>query len=122
MADCFGEPPAKSVSFLRGRSGRWLWPSDCGFRSNRVSMSAACSESERLLNAYGTAVQELFMFQEQHFAALVDGDEDPTRYELLIHMAGEKRQAAKYAYLRHVEEHGCEKAAQEAVAEFAHHI
>jgi len=37
-------------------------------------------------------------------------------------MAGEKRQAAKYAYLRHVEEHGCEKAAQEAVAEFAHHI
>src|SRR5438105_15892440 len=87
--------------------------------SNRVSMSAACSESELLLNAYGTAVQELFMFQEQHFAALVDGDEDATRYELLIHMAGEKRQAAKYAYLRHVEEHGCEKAAQEAVAEFA---
>ena len=85
-------------------------------------MSAACSESERLLNAYGTAVQELFMFQEQHFAALVDGDEDARRYELLIHMAGEKRQAAKYAYLRHVEEHGCEKAAQEAVAEFAQHI
>ena len=62
------------------------------------------------------------MFQEQHFAALVDGDEDAIRYELLIHMAGEKRQAAKYAYLRHVEEHGCEKAAQEAVAEFAQHI
>jgi hypothetical protein len=25
----------------------------------------------------------------------------------LIHMANERKQAAKYAYLRHVEAHGC---------------
>ena len=86
-------------------------------------MSAVCPESERLLNAYRAAVQELFMFQEQHFAALIERNEVATRYELLIHIAGEKRQAAKYAYLRHVEKHGCEKAAQEPITELtAQHI
>ena len=53
-------------------------------------MSAVCPESERLLNAYRAAVQELFMFQEQHFAALIERNEVATRYELLIHVAGEK--------------------------------
>jgi len=53
-------------------------------------MSAVGPESERLLNAYRAAVQELFMFQEQHFAALIERNEVATRYELLIHIAGER--------------------------------
>jgi len=57
-------------------------------------------ENERLLNLFGDAVSELLMFQEQHFIALVGGEPDAERYELLIHMAGEKRQAAKYALCR----------------------
>src|SRR5436189_5086880 len=79
--------------------------------------SVRCPENERLLNAFGEAVQELVLFQEQHFIALVSGDDSAERYELLIHMAGEKRQAAKYAYLHHLEEHGCEIVAQDALAE-----
>jgi hypothetical protein len=76
-----------------------------------------CTENERLLNIFGEAVSELVMFQEQHFIALVNGDPDVDRFEVLIHVAGEKRQAAKYAYLNHIEEHGCERPAQNTLLE-----
>src|SRR5437660_11616364 len=79
--------------------------------------SAQCPENERLLNAFAEAVSELLIFQEQHFIALVNGDPDAERYELLIHMAGEKRQAVKYAYLSHIEEHGCERRVQHTLLE-----
>jgi hypothetical protein len=80
-------------------------------------MSGRCPDNERLLNAFGEAVRELLIFQEQHFVALVNGEADPERYELLIHLASEKRQAAKYAYITHLEEHGCERTAASALVE-----
>src|SRR3954447_24382803 len=70
-----------------------------------------CPENERLLHVFAEAVDELLMFQEQHFHALVNGETDSERYEVLIHLANEKRQAAKYAYLMHLEAHGCERTA-----------
>jgi hypothetical protein len=66
-----------------------------------------CAESRRLLEAFGEAVQELLMLHEQQFLALVDGDLDCHRFDLLIHTASEKKQRAKYAYMHHVESHGC---------------
>jgi len=44
---------------------------------------------------------------EQQFLAIVAGDLDSNRFDLLIHMANEKKQQAKYAYLQHVDTHGC---------------
>ena len=76
-----------------------------------------CEENERLLDVFAEAVHELVIFQEQHFIALVNSDPDAERYELLIYMAGEKRQAAKYTYLNHLEEHGCERRAQDTLFE-----
>ena len=66
-----------------------------------------CEESRRLLDAFGDAVQDLVLLHEQQFLAIVDGDPDPHRFDLLVHMATEKKQAAKYAYLEHQETHGC---------------
>jgi hypothetical protein len=80
-------------------------------------MAATCPQAEQLLHAYGEAVQELILFQEQHFLALMQGDEDSSRFEVLIHLAGERRQNAKYAYLLHLQQHRCERGAVEAVAE-----
>jgi len=37
---------------------------------------------------------ELFMFKNNNFSALVERDEDATRYELLIHVGRRKEQAA----------------------------
>jgi hypothetical protein len=58
------------------------------------------------------------LFHEQQFLALMNGDAELERYEILIHMASEKRQAAKYGYMAHIEAHGCEAPAQAALAEF----
>jgi hypothetical protein len=59
------------------------------------------------LDELGEAVRELLQLHEQQFRAIVDEDSDCTRFDLLIHMANEKKQRVKYAYLRHVEAHGC---------------
>jgi hypothetical protein len=70
---------------------------------------AFCLESRNLLDAFGETVQELLLLHEQQFQATVAGDQDSDRFDLLIHMANEKKHVAKYAYLRHLETHGCSK-------------
>jgi hypothetical protein len=71
------------------------------------SNAAVCTEQRRLLDAFGEAVQGVVLLHEQQFLAIVAGDLDSHRFDLLIHMANEKNQHAKYAYLQHVETHGC---------------
>jgi hypothetical protein len=66
-----------------------------------------CEEARRLLNAFGETIHELGRIHQQQFEAIVEGDLDSTRFDLLIHMTNEKKYAAKYAYLTHVEDHGC---------------
>jgi hypothetical protein len=66
-----------------------------------------CDEHRSLLDEFGAAVHELLALYEVQFAAIVQGDTDSGRFDVLIHMANEKKQSAKYAYMRHVESHGC---------------
>jgi hypothetical protein len=66
-----------------------------------------CEEAKRLLDAFGGTVQALVKLHEQQFLAIVDGDSTAIRFDLLIHDAAEKKQNAKYAYMNHLESHGC---------------
>ena len=66
-----------------------------------------CEEGRRLLDVFGTKVQALVMLHEHQFLAVTAGDLDCDRFDLLIHMANEEKQRAKYAYLKHLEIHGC---------------
>jgi hypothetical protein len=59
------------------------------------------------LDALGELVQDLVLLHEQQFLAIAEGDSECNRFDILIHMANEKKQQAKYAYLHHVETHGC---------------
>jgi hypothetical protein len=68
---------------------------------------AFCEKSRQLLDAFGETVQELLLLHEQQFQATVAGDPYSDRFDLLIHMANEKKHEAKYTYLRHLETHGC---------------
>lgn len=68
---------------------------------------SGCQEHRRLLDEFGAAVQELLLLHEHQFLAIVQGDPECNRFDLLIHMAHERKLQAKYAYLRHVESHGC---------------
>lgn len=66
-----------------------------------------CEEHRRLLDDFAAAVHELVQLHEQQFKAMIDGDPESNRFDLLIHMANEKKQDAKYKYMHHVETHGC---------------
>ncbi len=66
-----------------------------------------CDTAKKLLGAFGDEVQELMALHEQQFRAIVEGDSDAGRFDLLIHEASERKQNAKYAYLIHLESHGC---------------
>ena len=66
-----------------------------------------CEEAKRLLDAFGEAIQELVTLHEAQFHAIVEGDSAANRFDLLIHDANEKKQNAKYAYMHHLELHGC---------------
>jgi CheY-like chemotaxis protein len=72
-----------------------------------VSDKNGCEEHRRLLDAFGAAVHELLKLLEDQFLAIAEGDCESNRFDLLIHMANEKKQSAKYAYIRHVESHNC---------------
>jgi len=72
-----------------------------------ASRSVGCADHRRLLDEFGAAVQELLSLHDQQFHATVQGDSECNRFDLLIHMANEKKQLAKYAYMRHLESHGC---------------
>jgi chemotaxis family two-component system response regulator Rcp1 len=69
--------------------------------------SLRCEEHRRLMENFAATVKELLELHQQQFDAAVHGDSECNRFDLLIHMANERKQQAKYAYLRHVEEHGC---------------
>lgn len=66
-----------------------------------------CEEAKNLLGAFGEAVQDLVRLHEEQFQSILGGDLDSTRFDDLIHMANERKQEAKYAYLQHLESHGC---------------
>jgi hypothetical protein len=82
---------------------------DCSSKeiAEKSSRNCGCEEHNRLLDEFGIAVQELLELHQQQYRAIVEGETECQRFDLLIHVANEKKQNAKYAYLRHVESHGC---------------
>jgi len=68
-----------------------------------------CQHARELLDALGEAIREIIKLHEEQFQSLVGGDLDSTRFDPLIHMANERKHEAKYAYLHHLETHGCSK-------------
>ena len=129
LPSCDGRPPrddqvADSKRELKIGPSNPLWSADCTkelseARSRAMSIDdspaktatsasrSGCEEHNRLLEAFGAAVQELLQLHEHQFLAIVQGDTECSRFDLLIHVTNEKKQLAKYAYLRHVESHGC---------------
>ena len=66
-----------------------------------------CETAKLLLDDFGRAVQKVLALHEQQFLAIVEGDTTAGRFDLLIHEALEQKQNAKYAYLSHLDLHGC---------------
>jgi hypothetical protein len=67
----------------------------------------ACEERNRLLNAILDAIRELNSLQSDQVQAMIGGDPEFRRFDLLIHLAQERKEKAKYAWIEHVESHNC---------------
>ena len=65
-----------------------------------------CFEKQRLLEAFTAAVHEIMLLQQQQVTDIIN-DDDFSRFDLLLLWANERKELAKYAYLQHVDEHGC---------------
>jgi hypothetical protein len=59
------------------------------------------------MEAFLDAIRQLTLLQNEQAKAVIEGDSDFSRFDLLIHMANEKKDHAKYALLLHMQEHGC---------------
>ena len=68
---------------------------------------AFCGKRQRLLDAFWEAMQQLTMLRDQVVAVLISGDDDFAPFDLLIHIAQQKKNQAKDAFICHVEKHGC---------------
>jgi hypothetical protein len=66
-----------------------------------------CQQAQELLVLFGESIREVARLHEQQSQAVIDGDPDSMRFDDLIHMANERKHIAKYAYLSHMETHGC---------------
>lgn len=68
---------------------------------------AYCAEKTRLMNEFVEAIHYLGELQTQQARALIDGDPDFARFDVLIHIANEKKDHVKYAWMTHIEQHRC---------------
>lgn len=109
--DGVGQPisngPKIACAMVEAKSQAMRGDAAAETQETSVSGRSACQEHRRLLDEFGAAVHELLKLHEDQFRAVIQGDNDSSRFDLLIHMANEKKQLAKYAYLRHMESHGC---------------
>jgi len=80
---------------------------DVAKNSVESAIGGMCTEARQLLDSFGLAVQELLLLHDMQFTAILEGDPEASRFDLLIHLANEKKHNAKYAYMTHLEKHGC---------------
>ena len=78
-------------------------------RRHQIPAVGFCEEKRRLVDAFLEAIHELNSLQSQQIQAVIDGDEDFSRFDVLLHIAQEKKDRAKYAWIYHVETHHCEE-------------
>jgi hypothetical protein len=71
------------------------------------SKTGFCAEKLRLMEDFLAAATDLVTAHNEQVQALIDDDPDFSRFDLLIHLATERKRKAKYAYLAHIEQHGC---------------
>jgi hypothetical protein len=70
---------------------------------------AFCEEKNRLMVEFLDAIRKLTTLQSQQSQAVIEGDPDFGQFDLLLHLAQEKKDKAKYEWIAHVESHHCEE-------------
>jgi hypothetical protein len=72
-----------------------------------LTKTTLCNEKLRLMEEFLAAATDLVAIHNDQVKALIDDDADFSRFDLLIHLANERKRRAKYAYIAHLEKHRC---------------
>ena len=75
----------------------------------RVPEIGFCEQKNRLLDEFLQASREMIALQNEQTRAVIHGDADFPRFDVLLHLAQDKKEMAKYEWIAHVESHGCEE-------------
>jgi hypothetical protein len=75
--------------------------------SECVREAGFCEAKQSLINDFLGAVHEITALQKQQAQAAIEDDQDFSRFDVLLHLAQEKKDTAKYAWIAHVETHRC---------------
>jgi len=68
---------------------------------------AFCAEKQELLRRFVNSVQEIGRLQQIQMESLMRGEPEFDQLEVLLHEAGQRKDAAKYALLAHIDSHHC---------------
>jgi hypothetical protein len=82
-------------------------PADWAAPRHGIPEIAFCSEKARLVFDFLNSIRNVTSLQKQQTQAVIEDDPDFARFDLLIHIALETKDAAKYALMSHMESHGC---------------
>ena len=72
-----------------------------------LSKTTLCEEKLRLMEEFLASATDLVSVHNDQVKALIDDDPDFSRFDLLIHLANERKRRAKYEYMVHLEKHRC---------------
>ena len=78
-----------------------------GLARGHIPEIGFCAEKNRLLDEFLEAIHEMNALQSQQTQAVIDGDCDFARFDVLLHLAQNKKERVKYAWMAHVHEHRC---------------
>ena len=70
-----------------------------------------CEEKQRLTEAFLQAIRELNALQSEQIQAVIDGDSEFSRFDILLQLAQQKKDQAKYEWIAHLELHKCDDGA-----------
>jgi hypothetical protein len=66
-----------------------------------------CEVKKRLRDEFLNAIRQVTLLLSQQAEAVIEWDSEFSRFDGLLHLAQEKREAAKYALIAHIEAHHC---------------
>jgi hypothetical protein len=66
-----------------------------------------CEQRHRLTEALLDAIREFTDLHTQQMQSIIEGDQDFSRFDDLIHLARAAKDDAKYALVAHIDTHKC---------------
>lgn len=72
-----------------------------------LTKTSLCEEKLRLMEDFMAAATDLVAAHNDQMKALLEDDPEFSRFDVLIHLASERKRTAKYNYMVHVEKHRC---------------